>query len=157
MTADLPPLLSLHGRDVGDIAVLASLLQDALVNPADCRYEQSDNSFLMVVNRFCWEEPNAPETKTAPPFYRVIAGLKITQVEQVQHQGFIGGDYENGFHNLLSLHFEPTHEGGPSGWLIFTFSNHVSLRLNIAEVSLVLSDLAAPYPTSKRPDHPLKG
>lgn len=155
MTADLPQALTLHGRDESDIAVLASLLQDALVNPDDCEYTPSDNSFLMVVNRFCWEASHTAQGEKGVPYYRVIAGLKITQVDQVQHQGFLSKGQENGFHNLLSLQFEKDEEGAPFGWLVFSFSNHVSLRVKISGLHLALSDLAAPYPTSNRPDHPV--
>ena len=47
--------LKLRAITAEDIKVLSALLQDGLVAASDMHYEKSENSFVMVINRFCWE------------------------------------------------------------------------------------------------------
>jgi hypothetical protein len=48
--------LKLRARDLEDMAVIASVLQDALVPLRDVAFLKREKRFVMVVNRFRWEE-----------------------------------------------------------------------------------------------------
>ena len=49
--------LSLLARDLTDLAVISSMLQDAIVTLADMVYLEREQSFIMAINRFRWEAP----------------------------------------------------------------------------------------------------
>ncbi|MEE8562657.1 MAG: DUF2948 family protein, partial [Alphaproteobacteria bacterium] len=53
--------LKLRAVDAEDFAVLGACLQDALVPVQDMRFLGEENRFVMVANRFCWENLAAEE------------------------------------------------------------------------------------------------
>ena len=72
-----------------DIAVLSALLQDSLVAASDLHYQKDEASFVMVINRFCWEQADDSESETQPN--RCLCGLKVAYVKQVsQRAGLLG-------------------------------------------------------------------
>ena len=57
---DEAPKLRLMARDGDDVAVLSTLLQDAIIPGVDLIFDRKLNEFVFVANRFCWEmEPFA--------------------------------------------------------------------------------------------------
>ena len=71
--------LSLLARDLPDLAVISSMLQDAIVTLADMVYLEREQSFIMVINRFRWE---ASTDEAAGE--RINAGLRFDLVQRVQ-------------------------------------------------------------------------
>ena len=57
--------LKLRAVDAEDLAVLGACLQDALVAVQDMRFLGEEDRFVMVVNRFCWENLG-PGARLAP-------------------------------------------------------------------------------------------
>ena len=119
---------------------MSALLQDALLASADMQFIPDDNSFVVLANRFCWEEADVK----APQ--RRLCGLKIGQVEKAQTKGM---QLEAGqFYNLLSIAYEEAENG-----LILTFSGEAAIRLQIAGISATLQDVAEAHPGFARPEH----
>jgi hypothetical protein len=52
-----PRHLKLRARDLDDMAVMAAMLQDAVVRPAEMTYQAREKRFVMVISRFRWEDP----------------------------------------------------------------------------------------------------
>ena len=52
-----PSHLKLRARDLDDMAVMAAMLQDAVVRPAEMTYQAREKRFVMVISRFRWEDP----------------------------------------------------------------------------------------------------
>jgi hypothetical protein len=52
-----PRHLKLRARDLDDMAVMAAMLQDAVVRPAEMAYQAREKRFVMVISRFRWEDP----------------------------------------------------------------------------------------------------
>jgi hypothetical protein len=91
--------IKLRARDVDDMQVLSSCLQDALVSVGDIAYLKAEKRFVLVANRFMWEngpqDPPAPESPEDPadarfedqdagPLYeRSYCGLCFDRVKQV--------------------------------------------------------------------------
>ena len=67
MVKDRP--LKLRARDLDDMTVMAAMLQDAVVRPAEMTYLARDKRFVMVISRFRWEDPEvkADESGAEPP------------------------------------------------------------------------------------------
>ena len=71
--------LRLLANDEKDLAVISSMLQDAIVMVADMVFLQKEQSFVMAVNRFRWELPDGE-----------IAGERVNEIiEQSNLKDFI--------------------------------------------------------------------
>ena len=82
-----------------DVEMLSALLQDGLVAASDLHYQKNEASFVMVINRFCWEQAVGINSETQPT--RCLCGLKVAHVRQVSQRGLSEG--VNQFYNLLSI------------------------------------------------------
>ena len=142
--------LKLRAITAEDIKVLSALLQDGLVAASDMHYEKSENSFLMVINRFCWEQANEGESEIKPN--RCLCGLMVGHVKNVSQRGFSAKSTQ--FYNLLSITYEETKENEKAvNSLTFTFSDGYDIRLAVDELAVIVQDIAAPHPALAQPQH----
>ena len=140
--------ISLRCRQLEDLEVVSSLLQDALVGNADLRFEKSKNSFLFVANRFCWE--SATKISKDKNYYRVLSGVNIQNVTSVKHQNLTQYKESNPalFYNLLTIEYDSDRNE-----VTLVFSKKVSVRLTISKLDIFLRDIAEPYPTIQIHNH----
>ena len=142
--------LKLRAISAEDIEILSALLQDGLVAASDMHYEKSENSFLMVINRFCWEQDGNIASDRQQN--RCLCGLKVGYVKQVSKRGISAGSAE--FYNLLSITYEEIKKNEKVvNRLTFTFSDGYGIRLTVDELALIVQDIAAPHPGLARPQH----
>ena len=142
--------LKLRAVAAEDVEVMSALLQDGLVAASDLHYDKDVASFLMVINRFCWEQADYPDSKTQ--FNRFLCGLKVAHVKQVSQCGLSSGVSQ--FYNLLSITYEETNEIEKLvKRLTFTFSDGYNIRLTVDELALIMQDIAVPHPGLARPQH----
>ena len=142
--------LKLRAVAAEDVEIMSALLQDGLVAASDLHYQKDEASFVMVINRFCWEQADDSESQTQPN--RCLCGLKVAHVKRVSQRGLSAG--VNQFYNLLSITFEKTKENGKVvNMLTFTFSDGYGIRLLVDELALIVQDIAAPHPGMARPQH----
>jgi len=142
--------LKLRAVAAEDVETMSALLQDGLVAASDLHYQKDAASFVMVINRFCWEQANDTESETQSN--RCLCGLKVAHVKQVSQRGLSAG--ANQFYNLLSITYEETRKHKKVvNKLTFTFSDGCGIRLTVDELALTMQDLAAPHPGLARPQH----
>ena len=142
--------LKLRAVAVEDVEILSALLQDGLVAASDLHYDKAEASFIMVINRFCWELTDDNESEAQPN--RCLCGLKIDYVKQVSQLGLSAG--VNQFYNLLSITYLQTKENEKAvNRLTFTFSDGYGIRLVVDELALIVQDIAAPHPGLAWPQH----
>ena len=158
--------IKLRARDAEDMAVIAAWLQDALVPVVDMAYLPREKRFVMVVNRFCWEnspagappqpvEPVAAEAEGDASFtdaddrppYRVNCGLCFDRVRAVKLRGFELRQKDQ-ILNLLTIETRPRE-------IVLHFSDDAAIRLEVGMIACHLEDLGEPWPTRWRPDHDL--
>jgi len=132
--------LSLLARDVPDLAVISSMLQDAIVTVADMVYLEREQSFIMVINRFRWE---ASTNEAAGE--RINAGLRFDRVKRVQFSK-IDREHRERFAVLLSVAYD-------TGVVMMRFSGDGAVRLEVSELLCALSDFDEAWPTIWRPEH----
>lgn len=142
--------LKLRAAAAEDVEVLSALLQDGLVAASDLHYQKSENSFVMVINRFCWEQDK--DIASDRQLNRCLCGLKVGYVKQVSKRGILAG--ANEFYNLLSISYVEAKENKDAlSRLTFTFSDGYGIRLAIDRIALIMQDIAAPHPGLARPHH----
>ena len=142
--------LKLRAVAAEDVEIMSALLQDGLVAASDLHYQKDAASFVMVINRFCWEQADDTESQTQPN--RCLCGLKVGHVKQVSQRGLSAG--ANQFYNLLSITYEETKENEKVvKRLTFTFSDGYDIMLALDELALIVQDIAAPHPALAQPQH----
>ena len=142
--------LKLRAVATEDIEILSTLLQDGLVASNDLHYEKDEACFVMVINRFCWEQANDSEPETQPS--RCLCGLKVDHVKHVSQRGLSAAATQ--FYNLLSITYEETKENEKAvNSLTFTFSDGYDIMLAVDELALIVQDIAAPHPALAQPKH----
>ena len=163
-----PRGLRLRARDTEDMGVFAAVLQDALVPLVDVTYQKRQRRFVMVANRFMWEDaaaaPAADEPVMAtegpdegdaafedegpePRFRRVNCGIRFDQVTNVRMRQ-IDPKQRDQILNLLTLSDDP--QG-----ITLLFSDGAAIRLDGDKIEAHLEDLGEPWPTDWRPAHRL--
>ena len=146
--------LSLRVADADDLAVLASVLQDAVIAIGDMRYIASDKLFVLLASRFRWEavfdsdsDDKAEEEADASAFERIHCGVAFEGVEAVKVKGIDVKDRSQ-FLDLLTLRAED--EG-----LVLTFAGGGAIRLDVPRIKGHMRDMGEPWPTANKPEHEL--
>ena len=163
--------LKLRARDLDDMTVMAAMLQDAVVRPAEMTYLARDKRFVMVISRFRWEDPEvkAEELGTEPPeskadgetdgkedarfedagprplYERVNAGLCFEYVRRVRTQK-LDLRKKDQVLSLLTVETQPRQ-------ITLVFSGGALVRLEVDAVACFLEDLGEPWPTPWVPLH----
>ena len=166
--------LKLRARDLDDMTVMAAMLQDAVVRPAEMTYLTRDKRFVMVMSRFRWEDPEAKagpaadealdgEARAAsaqadgeedarfedagprPLYERVNAGLCVENVRRVRTQKLDLRDKDQVL-SLLTVEVQ-------SRSFTLVFSGGALVRLEVSAIACFLEDLGEPWPTPWLPLH----
>jgi Protein of unknown function (DUF2948) len=139
--------LNLVARDVDDLAVISALVQDAVLTAGDIRYTKSKRRFVLLINRFRWEDGTAQKPE------RVRSLLVFDDVTLVQGQGVDRNDPDLVL-SLLSLGFAPREDG--TGVVTLTFAGDGALALGVEALDVALKDVTRPYlaPSRHIPKHP---
>jgi len=147
--------IRLMAKDAEDLAVVASCLQDALVPLAEMRFLKEEKRFVMLVNRFRWEQAGdalRPEQKgdasyaDVTPDQRINSGLCVDGVTTVRSRG-IDRAKPAKFLSLMTIGLD-----GPNR-LNLLFSGGGAIQLEIESPSVFLQDFGEAWPTQWRPDH----
>lgn len=156
MAAGRFPALKLRAEDVEDITVLAACLQDATVKVSDMVWQPKQRRFVLVLNRFRWED-EAPQLdgKTRPliratPHARVQAGLHFDGVLNVQSAGIDRGS-AGATLDLLSILADPAEDG--AAVLTLVFAGGGAVKLDVECVDAQMQDLGQPWPVRRAPQH----
>lgn len=140
----MPGGLRLAARDPDDLAVIASCLQDAIVPVADVAFLPDENRFVMVANRFRWEEVGSAGGDKK--YERVNCGISFAGVTGVKSQGIDLRRRED----MLSLLTVRAEEGS----IVMVFAGGGQIRIETEEIACRVEDIGEPWPTRWRPSHP---
>lgn len=142
--------LRVRVEDAEDLAIAASLLQDALLPVREMTFERQDDRFAMVVQRYKWE--TAPSADTVPAdgdtLYseRVHCGIRFEGVSTVRTHG-LDRSKRDLILNLLTIHASP-------GQIDLAFADNVTIRLAVDRIMCHIEDFGEPWPTVFTPSHP---
>ena len=144
--------LSLSAADSDDLAVISALVQDAVFPADEMTYLAKRRQFALLLNRFRWEDRDAA-TREGRGFERVQSVLSFADVRRVSYQGLPKGRADTVL-SLLSLAFEPGHDG--MGRVLLVLAGDGAVALEVECLNATLRDVTRPYlaPSGKVPDHP---
>jgi hypothetical protein len=143
--------LNLVARDADDLQVISTLVQDAVLGIADMRWDRKRRRFVMLVNRFRWEDREAAAAQRRP-YERVRAILVAEDVTAVRSSGIDRAQGDAVF-SVLALGFAEGAEG--TGTLSITLAGDGAVALSVEALEVTLRDVTRPYraPSGKVPSH----
>jgi hypothetical protein len=143
--------LRLKALDAEDLAVISSLVQDAVFPASEMVWSARQRRFGLLLNRFRWEDaPQAAARGRAVE--RVQAVLAIEDVTRVQSTGLPQGAADVVL-SLLSVTFDPGADG--TGRVMLTLAGDATIAVEVEALEVVLRDVTRPYraPSGMVPSH----
>ncbi|WP_421692775.1 DUF2948 family protein [Aestuariivirga sp.] len=137
-------MLRLSALDVEDLAVISAQMQDAVLLAGDMSYAPKRRQFVLLANRFAWDETETPQRRRT--------GLHFDRVLSVKTLG-MGHLEKDEVLSLLSVTFAET--DAPSGEVLLTFSDGATVRLAVECLECQLADLGPAWAAQAVPQHPL--
>jgi hypothetical protein len=136
--------LKLYGRSPADMEVISAHLQDAVAQIGDMAYLADEQRFVLLANRFCWENERAP--------MRVRSALQLANVVSIR-QKKLNLTRREGVVALLAVHFLP--DKLPAGEMRLQFAGGGEIGLAVEACEAILEDITAPWAAKARPHHDL--
>ncbi len=142
MTAPTNPApLRLRAVDQADLAVIAAMLQDALLPMMDIAFQPAENRFVAVANRYRWENKEAPE--------RVLCAIRLDHARAVRAKGVDRTD-RGKILNLLSILLNEAPDGPRVG---FVFADGAEIEVAVDALAMTIEDQGEPWPAMSTPRH----
>ncbi len=141
--------LRLVGLDAEDLEVISAHVQDAVFRVGDLEYVPRRRQFLLVGNRFVWEQAGGIRRKS---YERRRSVLHFGRVGAVRTLG-IDRSRPDDVLSLLSLRYEPG-TTPPAGEIELIFAGAASILLDVECIEVQLADQAGAWETRFRPRHP---
>jgi hypothetical protein len=140
--------LRLRALDAEDLAVISSLVQDAVFPVGQIRWLRRQRRFAVLLNRFRWEDGGRHGAE------RVQSVLVVEDVQAVRTQGFGKTDPDLVL-SILSLSWVAGEDG--TGEVLFTLAGDGAVSVAVEALEVVLKDVTRPYraPSGKVPSHPV--
>ncbi len=144
--------LHLKALDAEDLAVISSLVQDAVFPVTEMTWRARERRFAVLLNRFRWEDAPAAERRQRD-FERVQAVLVFGDVMKVSSMGVARVDKDVVL-SLLAVEFDPGEDG--TGRIILTLAGDGAIALAVEALDVTLKDVTRPYiaPSKAAPEHP---
>jgi hypothetical protein len=140
--------LKLLAQDEEDLKIISAHLQDALMRVGDMVYLPRRRRFVVVMNRFCWEDCGEHQAGA-----RVQAGLHFDSVLKVQSRDVRQED-PGALAELLAIEYMRVDSGG--GIIDLVLCGGGLIRLSVECIDACLTDLTEPRPAIARPAHNLE-
>ena len=128
-----------------DIKIFSYFCQDAIISKDESLFDKKEKMFLATLSRYCWEKLEDNKLKDKDVNYRVVSGLRITNVIDVNYINF-SKVLEMEFLNLLAISYKDKK-------ITLHFSLSVEIVLILDDVFAVLEDIDIPWPTRLKPEH----
>ena len=143
--------LRLVAQDAGDLKVISSLVQDAVLPVTELKFDPKRRRFALLLNRFRWEDRVEAE-RVGRAYERVRSVLVVEDVLKAQSFGFDRADRDLVL-SVLALDFVPGADG--TGRLVLTLAGDGGIALDVETLEVRLDDVTRPYraPSGKVPKH----
>ena len=135
------PPLRLKAESAEDLAIISSLVQDAVGKAGDIAWLPKKRRLVVLVNRFCWEDLAGAEQPSGP-YERVRSAVTVESVLKVRARGLSPTDKEAVF-DLLAIQYAPGEDC--AGTLTLTLAGGAEVSVDVECLDLSLADLSQPW------------
>lgn len=145
--------LRLRAETEDDLAIISSLVQDAVFPASEMQWISDRLVFAVLINRFRWEDKDAASAQGRGP-ERVQSLLMVDCATKVQSSGIAQEDKDT-VYSLLSISFEAEKEG--AGRVVLHLAGEGDISVVVEALEVRLKDVTKPYtaPSKKSPSHDL--
>lgn len=149
--------LKLKFGDPEDLSVVATLLQDALIEPRLLRFWPQEGRFAELFYRFCWEacsgqdSPKPVVEGCESRYSRRLSSLIFTGIGSVETRNLVRSSATP--LALLSIQAQSSPVQDFPWRIEMIFAGKVGLRLHAKRLFGELEDKGEPTPTAFRPAH----
>jgi len=140
--------LKLLALNDDDLKVLSAHLQDSVVLVKDIIFLKKSRTFLMMVNRFMWEDI---ELGVFRENKRIRCAVKFENVLEVKSRN-ISQKKKDKILELLSIDSEVKNNKKE---LLITFAGNNEIILIVEEINILLDDVGLPWKVKHVPKHQL--
>ena len=140
--------LKLLALNDDDLKVLSAHLQDSVVLVKDIIFLKKSRTFLMMVNRFMWEDV---ERGIFRENKRIRCAVKFENVLEVKSRN-ISQKKKDKILELLSIDSEVKNNKKE---LLITFAGNNEIILIVEEINILLDDVGLPWKVKHVPKHEL--
>jgi hypothetical protein len=137
-------MLRLSALDVEDLAVISAHMQDAVLLAGDMRYTPKRKQFVLIANRFAWDEAETPQRRRTGLHFDRVLSVKTLNMNHLEKDEVL---------SLLSVTFAET--DAPSGEVLLSFSDGATIRLTVECLECRMADLGPAWAAKAVPNHPL--
>ena len=137
-------MLRLSALDTEDLAVISAQMQDAVLLAGDMRYTQKRKQFVLIANRFAWDESETPQRRRTGLHFDRVLSVRTLNMSHLQKDEVL---------SLLSVTFAET--DAPSGEVLLSFSDGATVRLTVECLECQMADLGPAWAARAVPAHPL--
>src|SRR4051812_24018071 len=142
--------LRLRAEDAEDLAVISACLQDALVAVRDLAYDPGARVFMLVANRFRWEDCHSGSLPGGR-FERILCGVSFDNVTAAAYRGFQRAEKDH-ILCLLAIRLAADAANAAPGLTIdLDFAGRARIRLTASSLRCRARDFGDPWPTPWQP------
>jgi hypothetical protein len=142
--------LKLLAFDEEDLQIVSAHLQDALLRGEDMSWQPRGRRFVVMVNRFDWEQAFADDGPADRPFERCRCALRFDKVDAVKVKNLKPGARGQVL-ELLAITFPP--QDAPAGSIELVFADDRSIRLDVECIEAEVTDIGEHWTTRRKPEH----
>ena len=147
MSEDAKNNLKLIGKSYEDLRVISAYVQDSIVAVKDIVFLEKNRIFIMIINRFMWENVekiNLKENK------RIKCAIKFEEVLKVKSKKI---NQKNKVKRLECLAIECNEILNKNCEIIFFFAGGGMITLISESIEAVMHDLGKPWNVRHTPKH----
>tara|TARA_B100000029_G_scaffold365014_1_gene358286 strand:+ start:2133 stop:2579 length:447 start_codon:yes stop_codon:yes gene_type:complete len=139
--------LKLIGKNQSDLKVISAYTQDSVVNIQDMVFLKSNTIFIMIVNRFMWEDA---EKGIFRGNKRIRSAIKFEDVLSVKSKNI---NQKNKNKPLECLAIESTFTTNENYKINIFFSGGALITLICETIEVIMHDLGKPWNVKHVPKH----
>ncbi len=147
MNSDEKYKINLIGNNQEDLRVISAYLQDSIVTVKDIVFLKQNRTFVMIVNRFMWEDTEKIDSKKNKRIRCAVKFEEVTKVESIN----INQKNKNKPMECLAMECSTSNDQTYKTMIFFAGNGIITVISETIEV--LLQDLGEPWSTKHIPSH----
>ena len=147
MNSDDKYKINLIGKNQDDLRIISAYLQDSIVTVKDIVFLKQNRTFVMIVNRFMWEDTEKIDSKKNK---RIRCAVKFEEVIKVES---ININQKNKNKPMECLAIECSASNDQTYKTMIFFAGNGIIALISETIEIVLQDLGKSWSTKHIPRH----
>ena len=139
--------LNLTGENEEDLNIMSAYLQDSIVLTKDITFLKKNKSFIMMANRFMWEDPEKGLFREAK---RIRTAIKFANVIKVKSKN-IG--QKNASEPLDFLAMKSNIDNDENKKIKIFFAGNSAIFMLLEAIEITMNDLGEPWSVKSIPKH----